>query len=336
MTRPAPRQDVFVSIAFSEPPREDSEIRATKALADQLAREFRYLEVLIMVDADESHTFEYLLGIIPNLRLLKIRHGTPFYRRRVAVASETIGDLIVLASSNEIESLNVSEMLAAAETQDAIVMARRAGFSLIDVGIRTLGSTAGFRVSSLDLLTSAFPRSLLNQILAHPDREMALRFPPADDSIPIVLRMALKQTRPKRTLAGLGRRLNLVQRLLVSTAPRVLGLVSLASILVTISGLAFSIYALVVWLTRSNVQPGWTSSSVLVSLTAAFLGMAIFGLSIGLQKVLDLLASDPAEDVLGEQSAVDLFSQVMQELNVEVDTPPLQMAKPQTARVAVP
>jgi hypothetical protein len=75
----------------------------------------------------------------------------------------------------------------------------------------------------------------------------------------------------------------------------------------------------VVWLTLPT-QPGWFTTSIVLSLTAFFLGCAILGLSMGLQKVIELLSGEANEDIVDEQASGDLFGQVMQELNVEIDT----------------
>jgi hypothetical protein len=101
----------------------------------------------------------------------------------------------------------------------------------------------------------------------------------------------------------------------------VLTVVSLLSLAVVFAGVAFAIYAVVVWATLKTIQPGWFTTSLVLSLTAAFLGVAIFGLSIGLQKVIEALISDAGDDIVDERSTVDMFDQAMKELNVEIGTP---------------
>jgi hypothetical protein len=114
--------------------------------------------------------------------------------------------------------------------------------------------------------------------------------------------------------------LGVVQKLLVSTAPRALTLVSLLSLVVVFAALAYAIYAVVIWLTLASVQPGWFTISLMLSMTAAFLGIALFGLSIGVQKLIEMLSNDVADDIVEECSAVDMFGQAMNELNVEIAT----------------
>lgn len=319
MTAASPRDDLLVSLCFADSVPDAETLARLKTLTAQLAARFRYWEILLIADADSAADYDRLMAETPNIRLLKVRRGTPFYRRRAAAASEAIGDVVVLAAIEELAALDLVEMIETAEAGGSIVIGRRNRPSLINPALQALGGGAGFRVDSRDMLTAAYPRTLLNRLLAHPDKLLALRFPPDDHSIPVVWRIGGKAAAPARSLREVGRRFNLIQRLLVSSAPRVLTLVALLSLAVVLSALAFAVYAVVVWLTLPSTQPGWLTTSLVLSLTAFFLGCAIFGLSMGLQNVIEALANDLADDIVDERSSVDLFGQVMQELNVEVD-----------------
>ena len=329
MTKADRREDILVSVCFADFSTSADSGRELALLASRIAARYRYWEVLLIVDADADQEAEQqrLLTEVGNLRLLKVRHATPFYRRRVAVASEAIGDVVVLAALEELPGLDVIEMIEAASAKGAIVVGQRRNVSMMNPALHALGRGAGFRVSLRDMLTAAYPRTLLNQLLAHPDRQLALRFPPADDGIPMILLPFRGKETPSRTLGEVGRRLSLVQRLLVSSAPYVLTLLALASLLVAFSGLAVAVYAIVTWLTLDTIAPGWFTTSLVLSLTASFLGTAIFGLSIGMQKVIESLSRDAVDDIMSERSAVDLFGQVMQELNVEVAEAPAAGAR---------
>lgn len=309
------RDDILVSVCFAEARGGTETLVALRDLATRMAASFRYWELVLIADADAG--FDTLMRELPNVRLLKVRHGAPFYRRRAAAASEAIGDVVVLAAVDELEALDIVEMVETAEASGSIVIGRRGRGSLLNPALRALGGSAGFRVDARDMLTAAYPRTLLNRLLAHPDRLLALRFPPADHSLPVHWREANGGAGPRRQLQEVGRRFNLVQRLMVSSAPTVLSLVVVLSLLVILSSLAFSAYAVVVLLT-STPEPGWFTTSIVLSLTAFFLGCAILGLSMGLQKVIELLSGEVGEDIVDEQASGDLFGQVIQELNVEV------------------
>lgn len=315
---PERRSDILVSVCFTELPVGDPELAGIERLVERLNRRFRYWEILVAAYADLSEGDAQRLWKVPNLRLLRLRRGSSFYRRRAAVAYEAIGDVVVLASIDELPFLDLVVMIETAEAAATIVTGHRPSSSLVNPLLAALGRSAGFRVDARYMLTAAFPRTVLNQLLAHPDRQLALRFPPSDIGAPL-LYPARAGTDGPQSLRGVGRRLALLQRLLVSSAPRVLTFVGLFSLLVTVSALAFAIYVVAVWLILRSIQPGWFTTSLALSLTTVFLGTAIFGISIGLQKTIEQLSPDAVGDIIDETGSSDLFGQVLHELNVETN-----------------
>lgn len=314
------RQDIFVSACLADFVPDAKNIDALRRLSVRLGAFYRYWEILVVAQAEAAHDHEPLLSAVPNVRLFKVRNGTPFYRRRVVVASEAIGDVVLLTSVEELPLFDPVNLVETAMARGAIVIGRRDRASAVNPALKALGRSAGFRVDERDMLTAAYPRTLLNQLLAHPDRQLALRFPPSDSGIPVLWISCEDRARRRHSVREFGRRLGLIQRLLVSSAPRVLTLVAYSSLVVVVCAAAFAVYAVVVWLTFEKVQQGWFTTSLVLSLTAAFLGSTTFGLSIGLQKVIEALTDDLSDIVTDERSAVDLFGQVIHELNVEVES----------------
>jgi hypothetical protein len=328
----APRDDVFVSVCFADDADAANLLRRLEPLADALTAAFRYREILIAISEDNDNDFDPILARIANVRVVTVRRATPFYRRRVAIASEAIGDVVALCALEELAFLDVIAMIQTAVDQDAIVIGSRCRKSLLTTLLRALGRSAGFRVSAEDMLTAAWPRTVLNQLLSHPDRELALRFPPSDQALRVVRREA-SGIGTARSTRELGRRLSLIQRLLISTAPIVLNVVALFSLVVLFSAGLLALYAVAVWLFLSTVQPGWFTTMLVISLISGFLGAAIFGLAIGLQSILETLRDRRVDDIIGERSAMDLFGRVLRELNVEIATE--QRAPVRSADVAV-
>ncbi|MDO8900644.1 MAG: hypothetical protein Q7V15_04740 [Phenylobacterium sp.] len=312
------REDVLVSVCFADAEFDEAGYGALTRMAERLAERFRYWEILILDDGAQRHMEEHLLRSVENLRLLRTSAGLAFYRRRVTVASEAIGDLVLLTAAEEVGQIDVIAMLTAAEQEDAIVVARKPGWSALNPPLRVLGRTAGFEVNALDMLSSVFPRTQLNRLLARTDRELAVRFPPADGLTPVIWQTCPTAVGKTRSLRETRRRFTLLHRLLISSSPRVLALLGLGSMLVVVFALAYIAYAILVWLAFDDVQSGWLTTSVVLGLTTAFLGTAIFGLSIGLQNVIEMLSNTTNDVVLEERSAVDLFGRVIEELNVEI------------------
>lgn len=313
------RDDIVVSLCLVSDTSQAIDAALLQRIAEQLSASFRYWEILVGVPADEAHTYENLLTTTTNLRILKIRVGVPFYRRRIAVAQEAIGDIVLFTATNELLSFDFVELIDACDREDAILIGRRRQRSFINPALIWLGRNAGFRVDERDMLTAVFPRAPLNQILSHSERDLALRFPPQDDSMPVQWQLSKLNDKRERSYRELKRRFGLVHKLIVSSAPRVLTLASFVSAVVTVLSVAFGVYAVVVWLTMPDVQPGWFTTSIIQSLTATFLAWAIFGLSIGIQKVLETITGDIGDDVVGERSAIDMFEHVFHDLNVNLE-----------------
>lgn len=322
MTDPAPRTNLLVSVGLAGPASSRPDLEQLARLDVELSARFRYWELLIAVEADQADHYAPLLGKLSKIRLLKLRHGASVYRHRVALAEEAIGDIVLLSTLDEFAELPIGAMIDRAERSGRMVIARRPSRNPLSATLRGLGAGAGFRVDASDLWTAAYPRPVLSKLLAHPDPQLALRFPPIDNSLAVESFACAPATRARQrtSLDDIQRRLSLSHKLLIGSASRVLTTLSLFASLVSISSLSFVLYAIAIWLLDAHVQPGWFTTSLSIGLTAFFLGCAVFGLSIGIQKIIDLLSSHSSDDVIEEVTSLDLFNEVFEELNIEYDT----------------
>lgn len=323
-TAPRPkklRDDVLVSVGFTlvQPTADGFDV--VRRLSGQLAAHFRYWEILVIVDADEAEEIAPLFGIVPNLRMLKVRSGTSTYRRRFVAASQAIGDVLAITAGLEAEIIDLVAMIETSLADESIVISRRRDGNALDPLVGALGKASGFHVSSRDMQTVVYPRALLDMLAARSDKDLALRFAPRDVSIKITeMLVSEKRMLKRRGLQGTTQRFSLIQKLIVNLAPRVLGLLSILSAVVAFASVFFVCYVVGVWVFIANIQPGWITTSLLMSGTAMFLGLSIFCLSSGLQMIIDLVSTDACRDVIDEHSTVDLFSNVMTELNVDYDS----------------
>jgi hypothetical protein len=315
------RDDIFVSIGLIGTPGGPFLNDALRALIGRMNALFHYWELLFVIDADDEAMQQELLAVTQNLRLLKVRRETPGFRRRLSIASEAIGDLLIISALEELDQVDLLALAAQCESSEALITVRRSGSAFGTAPMIALGRSAGFHVDSRDMVTAAYPRAILNRLLKHPDAPLALRFPPTDRNIPTQVNLctAAPAMRAPSSARHLFYRLGILQQILVSSAPRVLGLVEILSLLVALSGGLFIVYAVVVELTFAKVQPGWFTTSVMLSMTATFLGLAIFGLSMGIQRLLDLATGARDSDVIEEVNPIDLFRYASHELNIELD-----------------
>jgi hypothetical protein len=314
------REDVLVSVCFPAGAITADEFDTVRRTAQAIDQAFRYWELILIADGDQlppagidRHGEE-----LRNLRWIRVRAHPGFYRRRALAAAEAIGDVVILTGIGEHEPEQLVELAHQAADGDTAIVCADDETSVIEGPLAMLGAAAGFDVSVRDTLTAAFPRAILNRLLAHPERDLALRFPPRDEGFAVRRQRVSRVPRRRRATRQSGRRVALAYRLLVSSAPLVLAAVGILSLLTVAAGIAFALYSIAVWLFMPHVQPGWFSTAIVQSLTAAFLGFALFGVSTGMQKIMERL--DPAADdlIVDEIGTIDLFGR-QDDLNVDID-----------------
>ena len=321
--RPADlREDVLVSICFGNLPADSAGFDAVAVLAQALESRFRFYEIIVVAKEGQRDAYLPLVKRVDNLRLFTVRDRTPLYRRRVIAADEAIGDVVLMANAGELAFLDPIDMITRAyDDQRTVLAIRPAGLvsRTLAMPLIALGRMAGFKVGLRDLQTLAVPRTLLNQLLAHPDPELALRFPPRDVRIPLDVAEAAHDMPEVRAAGQLRRRFALLQRLLVYVAPSLLMVVTIASALLALMGFFYAIYILGAWIVVDEMAPGWLTLSAMLSLTAFFLGVSIMGLSLGLQQLLARADHDSFDGVVSEVNRIDLFGEVAAELNVDLE-----------------
>lgn len=187
-SKPRRREDILVSVCFGELVLSEETSEKVRVLAAQIDAACQFWEFVFVVFVDEAEAYEQLVCDIVNLRLVKVRRGSDFYQRRAVAASEAIGDVVVLTTTAELNYLDVPAIIDRANADGCIVICQRDSNNLLSRIIAwplaLIGQGAGFNVDIRDLLTIAFPRTLLNQVLTHMDRDLALRFPPRDGALP--------------------------------------------------------------------------------------------------------------------------------------------------------
>lgn len=333
LKRGAPaREDILVSICFSDLPATKIAFKALRDLAHLLDTRFRFREIILLVDDNGHEDYLPLLEQIKDLRLLTIRPGNSYYDRRVIVAEEAIGDVILIGNSDEMAHIDLLEMIEQAASKNDILLATRSIRHVVRGGfsapITVLGRAAGFKVNLNDLQTIALPRAQLNQILSHSDPELALRFPPRDPRLPLSFFSVDNKVPFAGGLHHFRRRAQLLHKLLVYLAPILLLLVTLSSTALTLLGIGYAVYVVGVWIFLDGLTAGWLTTSAMLSLSATFMGISILGLSLGMQQVLNFRSRSNLEKIANEINKIDLFGKVAFDLNVEQER-----ERPRTAKV---
>lgn len=322
-----PREDIVVSVCFSELAATPATFAHLRKLAATLDSAYRFREIILVVDDSCREAFLPLVREVPNTRLFVVRRGTEYYDRRVIAAEEAIGDLVILGNLDEIAALDVLAFLDFAQGEDAVTMAfrpeRRPFKRLLAWPFIALGKLAGFNVDPSEWQSIAVPRTLLNLLLAHDEPRLALRFPPRDPRLPREWFRTAAKVDSRHAFTGVGRRLALFQTLLVYLTPLILSVVAISSTILTLVGLAYAGWVIGALLLVDTLAPGWLTTNAMLAVSATFMGFSTLGLSLGLQHLLKQQRRQKCDMVPEEVNRIDLFQQVAFDLNVvlESDTP---------------
>lgn len=315
----APRGDFLLSLAVVGLEWTPEQIAGLNRIAGRLARRYQFWEIVVVASIEEDVPAALVaqLGEIPNMRLLRVDEVDNFYRLRLAAASEAIGDVVVITTGSEMELMDLPALADKVwEGDAAIVMIRERQGILVSVFFAVLGSLINYRIDPRDTLTAGFPRTWLSLILARPDADLLLRFERRTGGGHFRRETVPGGVQVPRALRSVGRRFRLLADLLASAAPRVLRTVSAFSFAVALFAVVYGIYAVLVWLLKENVQPGWLTTSLVQVVIVGFLGVTVAGISIGIVKLLDRIEGLLRYTIVDELNTVDFFSKVT-DLNVE-------------------
>ncbi|WP_127090648.1 hypothetical protein [Aquabacter cavernae] len=314
-----PRGDFLLSLAVVGLTWTPDQVAALARIATRLARRYQFWEIVVVASIEEevSSALAAQLGAIPNMRLLRVDEVDNFYRLRLAAASEAIGDVVVITTGSEMELMDLPALADKVWGGDeAIVMIRERQGILVSVFFGILGSLINYRIDPRDTLTAGFPRTWLSRVLARPDADLLLRFERRTGGGHFRRETVPGGVQVPRALRSVGRRFRLLADLLASAAPRVLRTVSAFSFAVALFAVVYGVYAVLIWLLKDNVQPGWLTTSLVQVVIVGFLGVTVAGISIGIVKLLDRIEGMLRYTIVDELNTVDFFSKVT-DLNVE-------------------
>lgn len=316
----APRGDFLLSLAVVGLSWTPEQVAALDRVAGRLARRYQFWEIVVVasIEEDVDPALVSALCGIANMRLLRVDDVDNFYRLRLAAASEAIGDVVVITTGPEMELMDLPALADKVWEQDqAIVMIRERQGLLVSVFFAVLGYLINYRIDPRDTLTAGFPRTWLSLVLARPDADLLLRFERRTGAGHFRRETIPGGVQVPRALRSVGRRFRLLADLLASAAPRVLRTVSALSFAVSVFAVIYGIYAVLIWLLKENVQPGWLTTSLVQVVIVGFLGVTVAGISIGIVKLLDRIEGMLRYTIVDELNTVDFFSKVT-DLNVEM------------------
>jgi hypothetical protein len=316
------KEDTLISVCFSNLVYHKECFIELIRTADNLKKLFKFFEIIVIVNSSEENTFDNLKNKICNLRILSIQKNTSEYYRRYVLAKESIGDIVVITNTEESKKLFLNKMIFKSIQENKSVTAygkysKSFTKEFLNKFILALGKISGFRVDVNSFSTMILHRHTINLLENYSDPILSFRFLPIHPSIanPFVFYPKKFSTTTFRYL--IRERSIIIYRLFINLSPALLNIVALFSFFLFLIGIVYFFYVLIIWLTVKEIEPGWTTISIMLASTSIFLGSAITGLSLGLQYILNVVKSPISESSIKEINQIDSFSSIQKKLNVE-------------------
>ncbi len=311
--------EYLVSFCLAQEGDAAAELEAIAALAEYCGQNLRYWEIVYVIGERRRPAIEAASGklaAIKSLRIVLVRDAISYYRRRMIAASEAIGDVAVLTSFGEAAHAQLLSLAGEAMRTNRVLLGTRPERRLLQPFSHSfLRLISRYRVQSRDLKTIALPRDHLVAILARPTAPIDLRFERKGGALPYV-RKKIEPAGPGGG-AGLTQRLELVAEIVSNSASRFLSIFALASTAVFALAASYGVYAVAVILLQAHVQPGWFSTAIAQSGTAAFFSLGFAAVALGIAHIVDRLDGGARHDIVEEIGNISFYESV-HDLNVEL------------------
>lgn len=310
--------DYLVSICLAQEGDIEAEIAAICSLAKRCNAMLAFWEVIYVLNEKHHEALRACgpsLTNIKNLRVVLVRDGVNYYRRRAVSASEAIGDVVVLTCFREMEAADLFAFADDAVATNRIIIGRVRKCGLTKSALNSLiGAVSRYRVDMRDLKTIALPRDLLVAVLARPTASIDLRFEPKRGVAQYVRKeMSLSGSGQE---AGLARRFELLSEIISTSAARFLTAFAAAAAVVCGLATSYALYAVVVFLSLKSVQPGWFSTAIAQSGSAAFISLGLGVIALGIAHIVDRLDGGIRHEVIDELGNISFYDRIS-DLNVE-------------------
>lgn len=298
-----------------------AELAAIARLANDCDGRLRYWEILY-VAADsarpEIQAVGASLAATRNLRIVMVSNDASYYRRRLVGAAEAIGDVVVITTPDEMRSIDVIGFAEQAMRGDQVLMARRSGRRpLLPVFHWFLTLVSPYRVSARDLHTIAVSRARLVDILARPTAAIDLRFEPKRGAFAYHRRVV---DAPRLgSSVGISRRFEFFVEIIATSTPSILKAFSVLALIVLGFALLYGLYAVGVYLVKSDIQPGWFSTAVIQSGSVSFLALSFAVVALGIARIAERMDGG-VKGVITDELANTNFFDRLDDRNVEVQS----------------
>lgn len=283
---------------------------------------------IIIVDSgsndEEFSDYSAMVGAtgLPNLQIYRLNQYVDNDIASWAGVENSLGDYVLVYDPRSESLERLEDALKEIGRGCDVVYLRNTASTDSGLVERLLGTLfrSSFRLfSGIDLTVDATPGRLISKrivsfLMQQPRPAMRYRVLPSMSGFQktTLLYAAPRQPDPRRRLAG---RIRSAVNLLVSSTIAPLRLVSIGTLLSAGINVLYSCYVVAIAITKSDVQPGWTTLSLQISGMFFLLSLAIFVLVEYLIQMIRWNASGPSYFLTGEATSAILTRR--QKLNVE-------------------
>lgn len=274
----------------------------------KISEKFEYYEVLYVVNEryrDLISKMDDQFSQLKNLRIVLIADHIQYYHRRLIAAREAIGDVVTIFDCEELSVEELCGKLCESKDKDEIL----AGWCAKKMSgrwiYRLLSLTSHYSVAAEAARTIIIPREWLNALLVRRSAVLDLRFqaclPPTHYRYFDVLKKGNKDH-------GISRKYEILKEIILCDMPRYLKGYALVGSFVVLGAIFYLAYAVVVFMTYRQVQPGWFSNTVIQAGSIAFVAGGMSILSYALVLILDILQGSSNQDIVAEIYEASFFN----------------------------
>jgi hypothetical protein len=303
-------QDMLISVAVLLDSTGPSSFEKLSETAARLADSYRFIDFLIVGDVRcefDEKAFARVVALCPQSRYLQIEGAFGYDDLIRFACGEVIGDIVVFASVDEIDKVDVLHLLSVLRQGPNMVRLRRNRAPMLELAAaRVLKLVTGFDVDPRFLRTIGVNRSLLGQLLNQPSllsfvRFRAATFEPNHEVIDVDV------AAPRRGLRALIGRLEVIANLIGIAAPRLLSFAAALSGLLALMSLAYMLYVGVVLLVKPHVAEGWTTLSLVIAFGLFVQTTALAIICLGVARLFRDQDPQKVGRILNDVSSSDLF-----------------------------
>ena len=306
-------RSTVLSVALIGSPKNLNELLEIENRVKSIRDGFEFVELLFIDHVKKRPDILNLLKDVPDCRFIWVDNSTQYYAMRSISANEAIGDRVLIANSSGFANSEAIDILRADQEEDFVFFRRKRGLqSLI---FRALSSLSSYDIDPSYTTEMIVRKRALHKLNHLHEKGLAFRFPNSNNAEFNKIIKSEKNRRGKNTIR---RRAALLIDVIFSSITSIfIGLCGL-SVISAVLGAAYMIYAIIVYASDVDVQPGWFSTSVMLSMFTVVFSLFVFSASVFFIYFSNLLKQSGAPDyeILLTDDELRLFSKLKNETNV--------------------